>query len=427
MLTSFHRLGSNGGVPRVWLESARLNRLGFRPGAGFTIDHGSRRLTLNLTDGVAGHHVSSKRIRCTQRPIIDICSSVILRGLSGFDEIRVQARSGRIEITPSARGFQIQKSRQAGPPFRVMELFAGGGTLSAACAQSPLFRILAGVEIEPGYADIWEAAHPEAELINSDLRLIHPSEVQPFDILVAGIPCTDHSIMGRAKKSLKGRPEMGEGGDLFLSVAHLVAHHLPLACVFENVPNFSTSMAGASLKLHLARLGYSVFEAILEPHAQWGEPSDRRRWLMIATLKPVAFQLEVPGTPFTGTVRDYLDAPDAVQDQADAERIAVSITGRLAHNARHRAKGNFFATTIIDGSETKLPTIPKSYHKINVGPFVSTPYGARLLRQSEIERIMGSRVATEHYATAVQVLCQGVQSRIFRQVFDQLGAHLCGK
>jgi hypothetical protein len=55
---------------------------------------------------------------------------------------------------------------------------------------------------------------------------------------------------------------------------------------------------------------------------------------------------------------------------------------------------------------------------------VHTPYGPRLLRQSEMERIHGCELNTRHYSTAVQILGQGVQTRVFQHIFRQLGEHL---
>src|SRR6185503_14668075 len=107
----------------------------------------------------------------------------------------------------------------------------------------------------------------------------------------------------------------------------------------------------------------------------------------------------------------FLDAPNAMQDELDAARIAKTIEGLRAHNARHQDAGHGFSFTVMDGSETSLPTVPKSYHKINTGPFVQTPFGPRLLRQAEIERIHGCELRTRNYSTAVQILGQGVLSR----------------
>ena len=122
----------------------------------------------------------------------------------------------------------------------------------------------------------------------------------------------------------------------------------------------------------------------------------------------------------------FLDPPDPAQDRLDAERIARTIAGLRAHNARHRAAGHGFGFTEIAGNELRLATIPRSYHKINTGPFVQTPFGLRPLRQAESERLHGHTLLTRHYATAVQMLGQGVQTRVFRSVFRQLADHLVG-
>jgi hypothetical protein len=130
-------------------------------------------------------------------------------------------------------------------------------------------------------------------------------------------------------------------------------------------------------------------------------------------------------TPFAGRAGDYLDAPDSLKDREDADAIKNSIEGRRLHQARHEAAGNRFGFTTINHGSTKVPTITKSYAKVNAGPFVETPYGLRLLRQGEIERLMGftpTKGFTSHaYRTAVEILGQGVQTRIFRQLLRQLG------
>ena len=43
------------------------------------------------------------------------------------------------------------------PPVRVMEGFAGGGTLVAALTGNPTFQLVAGIEIAPDFTDEWQA------------------------------------------------------------------------------------------------------------------------------------------------------------------------------------------------------------------------------------------------------------------------------
>jgi len=314
---------------------------------------------------------------------------------------------------------------EAQPPFKTIEVFCGGGTLSAAIATCSDLRLVAGIELEPRYADVWQAAHPCAVLYQTDIRRVHPTELPAHEILVASIPCTSHSNLGRAKKSLAGKPELGDTGDLYLSVAEVIAHQLPLACVFENVPAFGNSLACLSLTEHLKRIGYHITETAVDPWGEWNEPQDRRRWIMIAVLKP-GFEIVSPKIPFTGCAGEYLDAP-AESERLEVERIAGSIEALRRHNERHVKLGHGFGFTTIDKNSKRVPTIVRSYHKINTGPFVETQYGLRLLHKAEVERLMGCRIDCDHYATAIEILGQGVQTRVFKLILRRLVAHLTSR
>jgi DNA (cytosine-5)-methyltransferase 1 len=423
-LIAIQPLGRNRDIHRLWIESQRLNRLGFTPGTPLAIRSQSGQLTLK--PAILGeNHVSSRLVPGGRRPIIDLASQSLLAGLADYSEVKIVASFERIQVSPSHRAFASQRSRTLAPRFRVLEVFAGGGTLTAALTGNLTYQLVAGIEIEPDFADEWQAQHPDATLVQADMRALHTSELPEFDVLIGGIPCTCHSNLGRAKKRLAGQPELGDTGDLFLPVVTLVSERMPAAVVFENVPAFGSSLAGELLGSHLQRLGYHVAIETLRPNEEWGELEDRQRWLLVGTLaKP--FTLQVPGERCSTPASVMLDAPNPAQDRGDAERIAKTIAGLRAHNARHRAAGHGFAFTEIAGDDQRIPTLAKSYHKINTGPFVRTPFGPRLLRQAEIERLHGHRLLTQHYATAVQMSGQGVQARVFRSVFQQLADHLVG-
>jgi hypothetical protein len=148
---------------------------------------------------------------------------------------------------------------------------------------------------------------------------------------------------------------------------------------------------------------------------------------MVATLF-ARFYPAIPMQPFTGSAGDYLDAPDPIRDRAEAERIRNCVAGRQEHMERHRAAGNGFGFTVIDRQSAKVPTILRSYWKVNCGPFVACEGGVRMLRVPEIERLMGfvprKGFTSRSYSTAVEILGQGVQTRIFRQLIGQLGDFL---
>jgi hypothetical protein len=143
---------------------------------------------------------------------------------------------------------------------------------------------------------------------------------------------------------------------------------------------------------------------------------------MVATLKS-GFKIRAPRIPFTGTVGEFLDAP-ADSDQLEAERIIKSIESLRRHNRRHAKLGHGFGFTTINRESARVPTLVRSYHKINTGPFVETPYGLRLLHKEEVERLMGCKIECDHYATAIEILGQGVQTRVLRTVLSQLSTFL---
>ena len=292
-LIALQSLGRNRDTPRLWIESQRLASLGFPHGTPLVVEQQSDGLTLRA--GILGeNHVSSRAVAGGRRPIIDLENQSLLSGLAKYSEVKIIASFERLQVTPSTRAFAIQRSRTLQPPFRVLEVFAGGGTMTASLSNDSRFQVIGGIEIEPDFADEWQARHPEAALFQTDIRSLHTSELPEFDVLIGGVPCTSHSTLGRAKKGLAGKPELGDTGDLFLPVLTFMSERMPAAAVFENVPSFGSSLAGQLVVSHLQRLGYHVSDTILEPHRDWAEIEDRRRWLLVATLdRP--FALQVPG------------------------------------------------------------------------------------------------------------------------------------
>ena len=235
-------LGRNRESSRLWIETRRLEALGFPPGTPIAVESKTDELILRPAI-LAENHVSSRKIAGGIRPIIDIANQALLRGLADYPELKITGWFERLQVTPTRRAAAILRSRKLAPPFRVLEVFAGGGTMTAALSGNPNYIVQAGIEIEPRFADVWQAAHPGAALIQADIRAVENSDLPPFDILIGGIPCTSHSTLGRAKKGLAGKPELGDTGDLFIPVLSLIRDRMPAAIVFENVPSFGNSLA----------------------------------------------------------------------------------------------------------------------------------------------------------------------------------------
>ena len=198
-LISIQPLGRNRDTPRLWIESQRLSSLGFPPGTPLQVEQRADSLTLRA--GIlAENHVSSRTVAGGRRPIIDLENQSLLGNLARYSEVKIIASFERIQVTPSTRAFAIQRSRSLQPPFRVLEVFAGGGTMTAGLQGDSRFQVIGGVEIKPDYADEWQSRHREAALFQTDIRSLHTSELPEFDVLIGGIPCTSHSNLGLARE-----------------------------------------------------------------------------------------------------------------------------------------------------------------------------------------------------------------------------------
>lgn len=430
MLTTYHKIGLNRGSPRIWLESPRLHQLGFEPKTFLQVSpRPGNGLSLRPSAERTKHRVSARQISRLFCPIIDLNSQAILAEFMGHTELRLQATYKQLLVEPSCRSFAILEHRKRALPIPAMEYFAGGSTLTQAITADPRFNLVGAVEISGKYAAHFTLEHPSIPLYQCDIRDLNPAELPSAGFLFASLPCTCFSPLGVAKKGLKDGKELGDSGDLFMSFAHHVASKMPLALVVENVPTFfgKNAIAGRTLMAHLERIGYHVHYVELSPHEEWGEIQDRRRGVMIATLYG-KFYPSVPMTPFTGTAAEYLDPPDPVKDRQAAESIQAAIEGRARHRERHQAQGHRFGFSVINYTSTLVPTICRTYARVNTGPFVETPYGPRLLRQGEIERLMGFHPSKGYtspsYRTAVEILGQGVQTRIFTALIHQLGDYL---
>lgn len=409
------------------MEGIRLAALGFAAGSTFSLATAADGIGINLTPDAKGARKVSYRDQAgVRRPIIDLNSGVALGKLADYDEAKVVATHNLIRITPTRRAFSILSHRKAVASGRipVIEFFAGTGILSEAIHADSRFEIVAALEYEARFADAYSMKFPGTPVLQMDMRDFDPADAPEGAVFVVGLPCTDHSNAGRAKKKLAGVPELGEAGDLFIPVLAAIRAQMPVAVLLEDVAAFKGSYAARVFVAALRKYGYHVTETVLEPHSEWGEIQDRPRYCLVATLD-APFVIRAPMTPFTGTAGDFLDAPDAVQDSVDHERHARTYAALDKHFAKHKAMGHGFGYTVIDRASTKIPTIMKSYHKVNNGPFVRLDDGRlRMLRKGELERIFGAKVAADSYKTTVEGFGQGVLPRVFGRILRDLADHL---
>src|SRR5262245_11184163 len=108
-LVAIPPLGRNRDNARPWIESQRLDQLGFPAGTPIQVDCQSDNLTLRPAI-LAENHVSSRAVAGGRRPIIDLANQSLLAGLAEYSEVKILAAFERIQVTPSRRAFAIASS-----------------------------------------------------------------------------------------------------------------------------------------------------------------------------------------------------------------------------------------------------------------------------------------------------------------------------
>ena len=85
------------------------------------------------------HHVAQRRAAGGVRPIIDVVNRSLLAPLLRWEEVKVAAFNGLIDVTPSVRAFTIRRQRSSRAPWRTLEVFSGGGRSLPLSARIPTF------------------------------------------------------------------------------------------------------------------------------------------------------------------------------------------------------------------------------------------------------------------------------------------------
>lgn len=320
------------------------------------------------------------------------------------------------------------------PRIALFEAFSGMGSLTRALADGlrkhAEVRIAGCVEMEDRYLQHWGDGHPEASTFLGSFSRYHPAEMSmpcagEHRVFVAGIPCTGTSLAGRSKGGLTSAEEHSRVGHLFLPVAHWIRMHRPDTVIFENVALYPKTLSARCLRSALRAAGYSLFERTLNAYTEFDTPTERIRWVMVATRQSQFAWNPVP-QPFSATLEGYLDAPSA-RDEAEsftAERAAK----QSAYCARKTEEGCRFFQRFVDHSSTKCPTICATYGKVQPSAtYVKTSKSHRMLRPREVARLHGFPEDFRLPAvktTAYQVLGQGVCYKPFYALGEALGVHV---
>lgn len=435
------------GNPRVWIEGKKLERAGFSPQARYklSVDAAARRLTLEL-DKNGDRLVSQRHRRGEDLPIIDIANIKMLAPLKQAQALRIDFSAGTIIIEPSAAETRrIEREQRTmtrllqGEPLRAGSVSTGLGVLSYAihaglASQGIESELAFSVEIDQEYQDLCAARNPvwkaDTVAINMPLQEFAfdrraADQVEQIDILEAGIPCTAHSLAGRAKKGLALPEHDPVAGHLVVGFLVIVAACNPSVVIVENVPQYIESASFAILKNQLTEWHYDVDEIILrgEDH---GCLEHRHRMALIATSKGMSANVCVEAIMGAKPVlKDYLE------DVPDDSPLWSKMAYLKAKEERDVEDGKGFRMQILDPEAVKVGTIGRGYAKVrSTEPKLRHPSDPELLRQftprehARIKGIPEEMVEGLPVTTAHEMLGQSILAAPFAALGRAVGSEL---
>ena len=182
-------------------------------------------------------------------------------------------------------------------PFRLVDLFAGGGGLTVGVAEAARrvgrgTKVALAVENDDHAADVYALNIPRANLARDDVEALFDGElgtpvtasersialaVGEVDILVAGPPCQGHSDLNNHTRRQDPR------NALYLRAVRAAEVLRPALVVVENVPTVRHDEGGVVDRSTqaLQAAGYSVASDVFHL-VRFGVPQRRRRHILLA-------------------------------------------------------------------------------------------------------------------------------------------------
>jgi len=169
--------------------------------------------------------------------------------------------------------------------YFAIDLFAGCGGLSEGLRQAG-FKVVAALEVDEYAATCYSINHPEAVLIQKDIRRVTSSNIKKIVSgkelhLIAGCPpCQGFSSVRRLNKKKSARDSRN---CLILDYLRLVKKLKPLTIMLENVAALKDYYLFKLLTRSLKQLGYKIDYDVVNI-ADYGVPQRRKRLVMVGSL-----------------------------------------------------------------------------------------------------------------------------------------------
>tara|TARA_B100002003_G_C14107875_1_gene532860 strand:+ start:288 stop:1700 length:1413 start_codon:yes stop_codon:yes gene_type:complete len=386
--TSYHELAKKNDNSRIWLEGEPLLRAGYEPGGFFRVSFNMDNLTVRLQfipDSAEARKlhkekqvrkVSGRKMKGWVKPIVDICNADVTKLFGDFCRFRAQAFANGViefgvhpeELSRIQRECEFKTNLEKGE-LRKGDAFLGIGISSAGITEG-FNRIgvrtkqVWAVEMEARYLDVACQNAPEvyrnAHLFAGKVEEIEKDLLEPVDAFSFSMPCTNHSLQGKAKKALSTAEDGDEVTALF-GVVEMIKAANPALLFSENVPAAKDSVTYKLLIKELTRLGYTCKEMILDQKHS-GALDRRTRYWFVAYSNGLALgDIEVAEQDMVfANFGEIMESEEAYTGSwHDIEKLK-------RREAINKEKGRGFSMSLLTPESSVINTLPRNITKHQV-------------------------------------------------------------
>jgi len=440
---SYVTAGEHRGKRRLWMEGMRLERAGFVPGARYVVslDLDRRRLTLSI-DPDGERSVSSRTRKQTGKtsPIIDLADASLEQVLGPSGRMVARVYEGRIEcdLHPVDRAIEHReaRAREHVRDGRVTEgvLCAGGG-ISTAATQEGFAE--AGLDAEVVWVADREGSYLQSAIDNNpavrdalifeaSLEELDPALVPGVDVVQVSLPCTGHSLSGKAKRGIACAEEHPTDALAVYGALKTIEAANPAVVISENVKQAQSSATYALIRAYLQAQGYAIAERVLSGEDA-GTIEQRERYWLVAVSNGLAAGFSLAQLP--ARERTHATLGDVMEPVAHDSPAWAANTYLADKATRDAAAGKGFARQFVGPDSTAVGTIGRGYYKRrSTEPFIKREDGMeRLLTPVEHARVKGipeQLIADLSAQLAHEILGQSILYGHATALAAHVGAHL---
>lgn len=382
---------------RIWLQGLMLQSAGFDKGVRYRVDYDMNSKQINLVIDKKGNRtVSGRKKGDSYDPIVDICNADITKLTQGITRVRVDVEKNCIVV--SMHHFD---SKQAEREHRLKEHINQGyiteGSLCAGIGMAT-GAIHEGFEEKGLHSRVeWivdrdrrylQVAHDnnralssETVLIEASIEELEPELLKPVDLAQFSLPCSPHSVAGKAKNKLSNA-EQHEDATAVFGLINIILKINPALIVSENVVVSRDSATYLLIKAMLVQMGYQIHEMELD-NQQSGSFEKRKRYWFIA-MSSTLDQVDVAKIPsFQKRYQTLSEVLEPVDDDDPMWSDNQYLKDKAVRDAED-GKG-FAKRQLVTSEATSIGCIGRHYAKRrSTEPFVTRADGKeRLLTPTE--------------------------------------------